>query len=288
MRSYLSVLLWAAVALLVLVVIIPLTSRQKPPKELSKKPAADRGAVVKEIPKAPQPIAESVATRRQDGVSEKPITEEPKKAGEAPPTPPSSDTSQAVKQIIPKEKAPPAQVPASEMAPRMVEAPPASPAPEPVAKTQGGTTVSKPTQPPVAAPSAPQQPSAPDAVSSQKPKTAALQPSTQAPKTPSTQAQNTPPASSGSKQTTPGSTKGLYAVQVASFTDKAGAEEMKKNLEKKGYKPELKTVGNPKEGQKYIVLLPPVDNQSKAYTQLEQVKYIPKAKPSIVPVSGGN
>ncbi len=68
-RSYLKFLLWAAIGLVVLVLFIPLTSRQKSGKESMKKPASERGVVVKEIPKNLQPVAESI-TKGQGGGAE--------------------------------------------------------------------------------------------------------------------------------------------------------------------------------------------------------------------------
>ena len=60
-RSYLKFLLWAAIGLIVLVLFIPLTSRQKSGKEVTKRPASERGVVVKEIPRPLQSPPESIA-----------------------------------------------------------------------------------------------------------------------------------------------------------------------------------------------------------------------------------
>jgi len=60
-RSSLKFLLWAAIGLVVLVLFIPLTSRQKAGREVTKKPVVEKGKVVKEIPRSLQPIAESIS-----------------------------------------------------------------------------------------------------------------------------------------------------------------------------------------------------------------------------------
>ena len=60
-RTSLKFLFWAAIGLVVLVLFIPLTSRQKSGKEVAKKPPVEKGRVVKEIPRSLQPIAESLS-----------------------------------------------------------------------------------------------------------------------------------------------------------------------------------------------------------------------------------
>jgi len=80
----------------------------------------------------------------------------------------------------------------------------------------------------------------------------------------------------------------LYSVQVATFKDKRSAEELKKTLQKKGFEVVMKTTGDPKQGQSFTLQLQPVDSMGKASTMMEQVKYVPQAKPSIVTVQPGN
>ena len=50
----------------------------------------------------------------------------------------------------------------------------------------------------------------------------------------------------------------------------------------------MKTTGDPKQGQSFTLQLQPVDNIGKASTLMEQVKYLPQTKPSIVTVPAGN
>lgn len=80
----------------------------------------------------------------------------------------------------------------------------------------------------------------------------------------------------------------MYAVQIASVKDRQSAEELKKTLQKKGFDVVVKTINDPKQGQSFNLQLQPVDNLGKASTLMEQVKYIPKVKPSIVTIPAGN
>ena len=77
----------------------------------------------------------------------------------------------------------------------------------------------------------------------------------------------------------------MYTVQIATLKDKQSAEELKTTLQKKGFEVVMKTTNDPKQGQTYTLQLHPVDNMGKASTLMEQVKYVPKAKPTIVTVS---
>ena len=163
-RSYLKFLLWAAIGLIVLVLFIPLTSRQRSGKEAPKKPASERGVVVREIPKSLQPIAESI-TKGQGGSGEA-----PKEADVKPPATPDGKSPAGVttapQQAAVKEK-PVDAIPApkkaengSERAPKGPATAPGAPEPAPgqVAKeTPAAPKVSEPLvkEPPVAIPEKP-------------------------------------------------------------------------------------------------------------------------------------
>jgi cell division septation protein DedD len=98
-----------------------------------------------------------------------------------------------------------------------------------------------------------------------------------------------PSAASPDKQKpAPSGGRAMYAVQIATLKDKQGAEELKKTLQKKGFDVIMKTTNDPKQGQIYSLQLQPVDNMGKASTLMEQVKYVPQAKPSIVTIPPGN
>jgi hypothetical protein len=295
-RSYLKFLLWAAIGLVVLVLFIPLTSRQKSGKEAVKKPASERGVVVREIPKSLQPIAESIS-KGPGGSGEAPkeadskpaVIPEGKSPGEA------TGTSQ---QAAIKEK-PLDAAAASQKAEAGSEGYQKSPAgrlgsSEPATgqvsrEVQAVPKVSEvPVKEPVTA--LPQKPeAATPAVPDTKQKTTAsvatppkqTKPAAAEPKPGVAPSAATPDAH---KQAAAEGGK-MYAVQIATLKDKQGAEELKKTLQKKGFDVVLKTANDPKHGQSYTLQLQPVDTASKAATLMEQVKYVPQVKPTIVPVS---
>ncbi|MEN6440566.1 MAG: protein kinase [Syntrophobacter sp.] len=76
--------------------------------------------------------------------------------------------------------------------------------------------------------------------------------------------------------------KQMYAVHVGSYRDRKGAEEVQRNLAKKG----IRVVISPsKDGSSYNVSTPPVDNLSKASTQAGQMKRELKQTPKVVRVN---
>jgi len=97
-------------------------------------------------------------------------------------------------------------------------------------------------------------------------------------------AKTTPPTEPAKPPTTGA---GAYSVQVGSFKDKQNADEMQKNLQKKGYNVTVKTTTHSKLGQLYVVQLQPVDNMGRASTLVEQIKHEEKVKPIIVRTDSG-
>ncbi len=120
-----------------------------------------------------------------------------------------------------------------------------------------------------------------------KPKAVASVPAPAKPTQPPAAAAPSAAASSSQAQAPSNGRKG-YIVQIATLKDKQSAEELKNTLQKKGFDVVMKTTGDPKQGQTYNLALQPVDTMSKASTLMEQVKYVPKVKPTIIPVPGGN
>jgi cell division septation protein DedD len=266
-RSYLKFLLWAAIGLVVLVLFIPLTSRQKAGKEALKKPASERGMVVREIPKSLQPVAESP-------VAEKAAPAEvPKVADSKPAATPDDKRSGVVTEsaqpVVAKEK--PAEIPPA--------VPPKPVAAEAAAKETQATPLKTPE--PTPAPT-----------TEPKPKAVALAPVPDKPAKPAQTANGSVAASSAAAQDkqkpTASERRKMYTVQVAAVKDKNAAEELQKALQKKGFSAAIKITGDPKQGQTYVLQLQPVDNMGKASTLLEQVKYVPQAKPTIITVPAGN
>jgi cell division septation protein DedD len=289
-RSYLKFLLWAAIGLVVLVLFIPLTSRQKSGKEALKKPSSERGVVVKEIPKTMQPIAESI-TRGQGGAGDV-----PKEAASTPATTPdgksAADRSGTPPPTI-KEK--PVDTPpvthkvetGSESVPKSLPGRPGSPESAVGQAAKEVQTIPKAGEPPAkeaqASPLKKPEPTTLPATEN-KPKALASAPAAKPAKPAATVAPPPAATSESHAQPSPNGRKG-YVVQIATLKDKASAEELKNTLQKKGFDVVMKTTNDPKQGQTYNLQLQPVDNMSKASTLMEQVKYVPKVKPTIVPVS---
>lgn len=291
-RSSLKFLLWAAIGLVVLVLFIPLTSRQKPGKEVAKKAPAEKGKVVKEIPRSLQPIAESISR----GQGESP--DAPKEPEPRPNLTPEGKGSGAISATAPatgpKEKpAEPSAVPqkvepAGEGGQKNLGGRPSSPEPAPVQTVKEGPAAPAPQPAPVAGsdaakvaeapPAKKPEPAAPSSTEA-KPKAVAAIPASVKPGK---------PAGSETGATTAAPGQKLYTVQVATLKDKRSAEELKRTLQKKGFEVVMKTTGDPKQGQSFTLQLQPVDNIGKASTMMEQVKYVPQTKPSIVTVQPGN
>jgi cell division septation protein DedD len=297
-RSYLKFLLWAAIGLIVLVLFIPLTSRQKAGRETLKRPASERGVVVKEIPRALQPIPES-GSRGRGGPGEEPKEADSKSAATSDVKSPVERTATAQLPAI-KEK--PIEPPA---VPQEVEAVPGGtqksaagrtgapdiPSAEKVGKEAqtaskpGGaaareTQTAAPNKPEPAASSASETTpkavaSIPTPIPTAKPPAADIKPA----------ASPSAAASDREKHAPQGGEGKMYAVQLATLKDKKSAKELKKTLQKKGFDVVMKTTGDPKQGQTYSLQLQPVDNMGKASTLMEQVKYVPNVKASIVRVN---
>ena len=294
-RSYLKFLLWAAIGLIVLVLFIPLTSRQKSGKEALKKPASERGVVVREIPKSLQPIAESIS-RGQGGSGEAPKEADAKPAA----TPDGKSPTEGAGALQPatiKEKALDATAAPqkAETGSEGLQKSPASRsgAPEPATGQVGkeAPVAPKISEAPVkelqtAVPQKPEAatPSAPET----KAKAVASIPAPAKPAKPAA-AEAKPDASPSAatseihKQASSDGGK-MYTVQIATLKDKQSAEELKKTLQNKGFAVVMKTGNDAKQGQTFTLQLQPVDDIGKASTLMEQVKYVPKVKPTIVTV----
>jgi cell division septation protein DedD len=295
-RSYLKFLLWAAIGLIVLVLFIPLTSRQKSGKEALKRPVSERGVVVKEIPRSLQTNAEN--TRGQGGSGDAPKEADAKPAATPDGKSPTDGTGTPHPAVIKEKPVDAAAVPqktetGSEVTKKDL---PGQPAPSESASASqvhkevqavpkaGDVTVKEtpvaPSRNPEATTSPPPETQAKAAASRSAPAKPA-KPSAAEAKPGAGPAAATPDAH---KQASADGGK-MYTVQVATLKDKQSAEELKKTLQNKGFAVVMKTANDPKQGQSYTLQLQPVDNMSKASTLMEQVKYVPKAKPAIVPVN---
>jgi len=77
--------------------------------------------------------------------------------------------------------------------------------------------------------------------------------------------------------------KQMYAVQVGCFKEKQNAEEIQRNLRKRGYDVILcPSAASTSGSYAYTVMTKPVDNMSKAATLVEQIKNEQKVSPIII------
>ena len=278
-------LLWAALALVVLVAVTPLINRQKNHKEPVKKPVAEKGIVMKEVPKTPAPSAANPQTPEGagskavrgavPGIESTPVVKEPPAApaeegagvsardksmetgGDNPPK------GQAWVEVKPAE--PPGKAPGVPSVPDAGAKPPARAEGAAAPAMKMGAVPAKP------AAGAP-------AGDSGKQKTASLRPSAEKP----TEKTSRKEEETGAAKTAPASGKVAYAVQVGSFKEKKNAEAMQENLKKRGYSAILRTDVHPKLGQIYVIQLQAVDDLGKASTLVEQIKHEEKVKPVII------
>jgi cell division septation protein DedD len=277
-RSPLKVLIWAAGALVVMLIVTPLLLHQKNDKD-GIRPPAERGKVVKNIPKgsgqppggAGQPsgmndeyprgpasvpgvLPDTGSVARTGDVSQPgPAGAKPTEGGEGVPGKPG-----AVEQPEPTRSV---TLPAAGLQPQGGEPAPATGSVQ--QRSPGGVT------PPASTSVPPTEPGQ---------RMASAGPAAGEPKKPLPGTPGIGPDASRTKKPAPGA-KGKYAVQVGSFKDKKNADELQKNLLKKGYQTDVKVSVHPTLGQLYVVTLKPVESLSKANTLMEQIKNEEKVKP---------
>lgn len=296
-RSTMKILMWSAVALIILVLLIPFSTRKKGVEPDSpQKQAADKGMLVKEMPKSPPPApeVEKPASNTIPGFvpfdkspeagltpQTKPLPE-PSTTGQVSPTP-VKPTETATSAGKPGTQAPILQGgPGEKVAsPGTTVTTPGKEGKAPVPQVGTGGVEQKPTAPVKAEGAARTSEDAGKKLAAVK----AASPKAP-PKAPGTE--DTPP---GKPAATPEALKPVdaqsktgYAVQVGSFKEKSHAEDMRKNLEQKGYKVTVKPRKDPKLGQLFVVQLAPVENVSKASTLVEQVRREDKVQPVVVKV----
>ncbi|NTV42893.1 MAG: hypothetical protein HGA63_06290 [Syntrophobacteraceae bacterium] len=296
-RSYIKVLMWSAVALIIIVLLIPFSTRKKggepgsPPKQ-----APDKGVVFKEMPKSP-PTAPEVEKPSNGGVPGFIPFDKSPEAGLTPETKTLPEPPEAGKASTPPAKPPEASPSAGKPGtpgailqggPGEKVAPPGGSVTQP--GREGKIPGSK-----VGAAGLEEKPSAalekvegaPATPEDSKKKLAMVKPgSPKAPKPAGSEEPTPGKPSAASESLKPGDASGKtgYAVQVGSFKDKSNAEDMRKNLEQKGYKVQIRPRKDPKLGQLFVVQLAPVENASKASTLAEQIRREDKVQPFVVKV----
>jgi hypothetical protein len=312
-KSPLRLLLWPAIGLMVLFLLVTLFMRPNDETDLARRlPPGDKGAIVKEMPRPPAPAetipapAPQAETPQMDGNG---LASAPQAQPTEPPmttTEPPSTALNGLNGKVP-ETAPPALNGINgKVAESVPPAPSAVQPPEPPVASrewiQPGAAPSQPATPPAAMKETESAP-LPPALAEQEPKapvkpaqpkaTASLPPGagkyTKVAPIGGKSASVTGSGASGEAAAKPKapavSGKGTYTVRVGSFKDKQNADEIKNNLQKRGYEVMVTTTQNPKLGQLYVVQLKPVASIGTAHTMVEQIKNEEKVKPIIVPVN---
>lgn len=282
-RSYLKLLMWSAGALIILILLIPLGMRKKGEVDFTAKQSPEKGMVMREIPKSPSlPPQEE---QKSDGIPGFiPFDKSPE-----------AEDAQAAGKILPGQ-AKPSETQSVAGGPKAPEDVPQKGGPEKALLPENA-----PSSPPQDGKTALLKESAPIGEKGQDAGRKVLKEGATAKdkaepdagsKTPAQKAAKTQMqaavAPAPSEPTAAGASKRLmYAVQVGSFKEKSNAEEMQRNLEKKGYTVQVKPRNDPKLGSLYVVQLAPVPDLSKASTLVEQIRREDKVKPFVVKISPG-
>ncbi len=267
--SYVKILLWAAVGLVVVMLIATRITGIKGSRNGLSKSGQDKGAtVVREIPRGTGGMAES-------GQPVLPLVTEPMERADTKLAPLPGMTSlpetqgkaalsgaekAAEPQPVPKDPAGTA-TPSESVASQAFKTMDGAAPPAPAKSTQQAATKSS-------APSVPTQ----GAAKTKPPTTADA-----ASKPPGAVAVTKPKAAGAE----------LYAVQVGSYHEKKNAEDLQRSLKKKGYAVSIKTKPDPKGGTLYVVHLDPVSDMGKAHTLVAQVQNEEKVKPFIMKMQPG-
>ncbi len=266
---YVKFLLWAAVGLVVLIIVAPLFTQKG--NKGTQRGTDKNGVVVREIPRtglpsgdeAPQLPGQSPDVGRTGESRVMPIPPEIKGFTDAPPKNPPPETTTTDKTASGEGAVKP------EGGQGMVPVLPGAAPPKEVASVP----------PEVGAPKA--KPEAPGAKPAEVHEFAPPKPKEAAP---------TPPGSKPAAEepkVKPSADKALYTIQVGSFQEKRYADEMQQNLQKRGYKTVVKVKSHPKLGQVHVVQLEPVAGIDKANTLVAQIRNEQKVNPIIHKVQPG-
>ncbi len=241
--SQVKILLWAALALIVLVVVTPLVTRDKGSNDLSTKPEAQKGVVVREIPRALQLMQED-SLGRSDVPADMFRSEEGFSASS-----PYDDQGEAFDGETGLSSGAHESLGALQGQEKGVETP-------------GGTASSKDSE---------------LQKRDEVPQQAALQRS--APSKPALPREEAP---SEDLRPSPAKVSMTYGVQVGSFREEKNALAMKKSLEDRGYEVVVKPMNHETLGLLHVVQLKPVSDLSRASTLVEQIKVEENVSPFVV------
>lgn len=299
-RPLMKWLMWAALALVILVAVTPLINRQKNHKELSKKPVMEKGSVFKEVPKSsaspssdlqvPEGTGSKAVRGAVPGIESTPVPRESSRPGDE-----GKVTSARERLMEDEEENPPTGRGWVEVKPPEPMAGSSGQPPRPEAGPVTAVKQPVPSAKPVVQPGS-QLSVHPAPKEAKKQESASLSPQAVKPVDKAvdkiTEKTVEKPVDKASRQgqdataVKPGAGSGriAYCVQVGSFREKRNAELMQQNLQKRGYSVNLTEKVHPKLGQIYVVQLQAVDDLSKASTLVEQIRHEEKVKPLILKI----
>lgn len=297
--SYGKILLWAAVGLVILMLVATRLTGIKGGKNGSSRSSQEKsGAVVREIPRGAG--GETEGAQQVVPLPPEPVEVADSRVGPLPGMQPVSESE--VKPAAPasEKSLEPGGIPAEGVAGKSVPgskeqlgaitssngaATQAFKALDGVAPPPPAPASGKAAAPPTAK-TAPSQTSSAQTAARTSPKTVAGQPGakpkdgTATPAVPKASTEAVKPKTGGAE---------LYAVQVGSYQEKKHADELQQKLTKKGYSVSIRTKPDPKGGggQLYVVQLDPVSDKGKAHTLVAQIQNEEKVKPFITKVQPG-
>ncbi len=293
-HSYPRLLLWAALGLMVLVLLTPLLTRKPSHKTAARHPAAThKGTVFAKIPKASSKEAKESANQAMQLAGMKPpVQQQQQDAQQAEPAP-AATSQQAEGSTANAGGQAAAQMSAEQPAPEVSPAPVSSSA-ERAGDGSADRTTTAPAaaadeKQPVKVASSDAAAPAPPAPAAGKPAAAAaaLQAAQKAP------GQATPSKPSASLQQSapvkPAAPAGgwEYIVRVGSFSNMKNAERLQKTLEKKGYDVVIKPYRHPTLGLLHLVELEPIRKLEIARSMMGAIKKTTHDKPMLIKVREG-
>ncbi len=260
-RSHFKILLWGALAFILLVVLTPLVTRDRGSHDVSRKPEAEKGVVVREIPRALQLMQEDSLGR----------SDVPADMFRAQEDPSAFSFLDGREEAAEEERV--LSTDARESMERLQSLEKGAEAPARTAPT--GDSERRQALPDSSTPAL-----SPDAVKPERhelPKQAALQ--RPSPAQPPPTRQDAP-----AERFRPSPPRGsmVYGVQVGSFREQKNALALKKRLESKGYQVLVKPMNHETLGLLHVVQLKPVSDLSRASTLVEQIKMEENVTPFVV------
>lgn len=277
---YYKYFLWAAIGLVLLVVITPLITQRRSDKTVSKKVTAENGMVVREIPRSsPLDMGSGLASRQPDsaeGISESSLEPGLTESEHTPRVEEGSGASGYTESPVGESAVPPGGTP--DERPRLASMAESQPEALALEKDAAGSPSPTEVKPVEATPTVQPDPApAKSAVSRQQPPPAHPRQASVAP--------SAPVSKSAAKAASPTGTR--YVVQIGSFKQRQNADNIQQTLLQKGYEVIVRTTTHPNFGRLYVVQLAPVSDQRKAESLMTNVRKETSVKPMLLKVSSG-